>query len=272
MDGYYKNIRGGVLRKVFAKYLDGCTPREISKSLNISIYETNRILRDKSLVERKIIPSSLFEIVQEEISKRSKQPNKKYPLVGILFCGKCGAPMVGKKRKYKERTYHQYICKTYADHGRKACPQENQKGKELEGLLLEDLRSQFADARKKVENSGLKASLKVLEVEHKIVDDQIKDLKEKTLQAFINQDLMEADQFEYVMTTLKRKVAELKKKRKAIEEEINSIKSDKDYEMAPFLDLLFGENAEEELSSIFSFFVEKVIVTGKAIDVFYKFN
>lgn len=81
-------------------------------------YRPNRSLKDQILLEsdhETIIHKEEFEKTQQMIRKRSNAHSSKaltsdYPFSGVLICGRCGAPMTGRKIKRSREKYYSYRC------------------------------------------------------------------------------------------------------------------------------------------------------------------
>ncbi len=153
-----------VVLEIFTRYDNGATMKEIRDYLNDTGVTTVRgkaidlnfvaaILHNrKFLGEYKyreivipngipaIVPQDLFDRVQNKLTKNKKAPARRkaeddYLLTTKLFCGTCGAMMVGESgtSSTAERKYHYYRCVNTKKH--KTC---NAKHKSVKKLPLEN--------------------------------------------------------------------------------------------------------------------------------------
>ncbi len=129
-----------IVHEIFTRYADGETVAQITTSLNTrglvssrkkafnknslhSMLKNRRYIGEykyKDVVHPDTIPpiisKELFALVQEQLEKNKKAPAKKkaiveYLLTTKLFCGKCGAFMVGESgTSGTGRMYHYYKC------------------------------------------------------------------------------------------------------------------------------------------------------------------
>lgn len=89
-----------------------------------------------------IISKELFGSVQEKVAKNKKAPARSkgkvdYLLTQKLFCGHCGAPMVGESgRSVGGKTYYYYTCTTHKR--QHTCPKKAVPKEWLEELVAND--------------------------------------------------------------------------------------------------------------------------------------
>ena len=88
-----------------------------------------------------IVPKDLFDRVQERLAKNKKAPARKkardeeYLLTAKLFCGKCGASMIGESGTSHSGTVHRYYkCATAKK--RKGCDKKSVKKEWIEELVV----------------------------------------------------------------------------------------------------------------------------------------
>lgn len=158
-------IESLVVKKVFAWYSEGVTMVEIIRRVNAAGYKPRknrefsinsfyRMLRNRRYLGEyslhgieypdiypPLIDETTFNEVQKriKINKTYKKPSTDetcYRLQGKVFCGMCGAPMVGECGRGKTGTvYHYYTC---ADRKRKhSCKKKNEKKDFLEWYVAE---------------------------------------------------------------------------------------------------------------------------------------
>ena len=139
-----------IVKLIFQKYADGETLFDIINYLNASGYKTSKgnsygksslakmlrnekyigtyvykdIIRDEDVIPA-IIDKKTFAKVQDMLDTNKRKPAGSwtftdYSLTGKLFCGKCGAPMVGKAGTSKNgERYSYYSCSNH--HTNKSC-------------------------------------------------------------------------------------------------------------------------------------------------------
>jgi DNA invertase Pin-like site-specific DNA recombinase len=132
--------------ETFQRYADGATLTEIVRWLNdcgvknyrgfaVGIDTVNRMLRNRSYIGEyhydthvipggvpAIVPDALFEQMQERLTKNRKAPAHKkaeeeYLLTTKLFCGRCGAFMVGESGASGTGKVHRYYKCAVAKRG-----------------------------------------------------------------------------------------------------------------------------------------------------------
>ena len=138
---YYEKdeICAPIVEQIFEMYADGYKIKEIVDYLakhNIKTYKNGkmpinivqRMLSNRRYIgeykfQKTVVPNGipaiidkdLFEHVQELLARNKKAPARKkaeeeYLLTLRLFCGKCGAHMVGESGKGTSRIYRYYKC------------------------------------------------------------------------------------------------------------------------------------------------------------------
>lgn len=84
----------------------------VYRILKNPIYKGERIFKGESYICPKIIDDNIFDSVQDILSKRKNSKNTTnkyfYLLKGLIYCGKCGSRMYGRKRA--DLSDNQYIC------------------------------------------------------------------------------------------------------------------------------------------------------------------
>ncbi|MDL2220312.1 recombinase family protein, partial [Eubacteriales bacterium OttesenSCG-928-N14] len=157
-------VSAPVVHEIFQCYADGETVTAITDSLNqrgvrssrnatfnknslhkmlknrkyIGEYQYRDIVHENAIPA--IIEQNLFDKVQQRLARNRKAPampkaKAEYLLTTKLFCGLCGAFMVGESGTSKtERTYHYYKCAN-AKRGR-ACKKKTVKKEWIEHLVV----------------------------------------------------------------------------------------------------------------------------------------
>ena len=132
------------------------------RSKSISIDTVNRMLKNRSYIGEyhydthvipggvpAIVPDSLFEKVQERLKKNKKAPARHkaeddYILTTKLFCGLCGALMLGESgHSSTKKVHHYYKCATAKKHN--ACKKKTVKKVWIEDLVVEQAMLLLAD-------------------------------------------------------------------------------------------------------------------------------
>lgn len=157
-----------IVRFVFRSYADGMTKTEIAKECNRRGWRTKTgrpftvnsfaimlknptyigtyTFKDEITVEGAIpaiVDGATFEKVGTMLERNRRAPGRakakeEYQLQGKVFCGYCGAPMVGESgRGRRGATYHYYACATR----KKAhtCQKKNEKKDFLEWYVVEQI-------------------------------------------------------------------------------------------------------------------------------------
>lgn len=152
-----------VVQKIFEMYDQDYKLIEIARTLNEMGYRTSRnvpfnkgsfhtILKNKKYIGiydhagvtiedgvPAIIDKELFERVQIKMEKTKKAPgayksNVEYLLSTKIFCGLCGANMVGESGAGRSKNYHYYKCVTRKR--LKTCEKKNIKKEWIEDLVV----------------------------------------------------------------------------------------------------------------------------------------
>ena len=154
-----------VVMEAFQWYDEGRTMKEIAELLNeksvrtyrnlpMSINSVTRLLQNRKYIGEyryrdiihpegipAIVPKDLFERVQERMKKNHRAPARhkaedSYLLTTKLFCGKCGAFMVGESGTSREgKVHHYYKCVTAKR--RKGCNKKTVKKEWIENLVVD---------------------------------------------------------------------------------------------------------------------------------------
>ena len=200
-----------VVQEIFALYADGVTVKEICDMMNERGIRTqynnpfnknslHRMLKNRRYIGEyiyrdtvipggipAIIPVELFDRVQERLEKNKKAPAREkaevnYLLTTKLYCGKCGAFMVGESGTSRTGVVHYYYKCVNAKRGKTCDKKTVQKGwiesfvvdytmkttladnviermadavmelQQGENTVLPALKNQLKDTRKSVEN------------------------------------------------------------------------------------------------------------------------
>ncbi|MCK9478677.1 MAG: recombinase family protein [Firmicutes bacterium] len=168
-----------IVQEIYTRYADGETVTEITNSLNvrglksstgsefnksslhhilknrryIGEYHYNGIIHPDSIPP--IVSQELFDKVQERNARNKKAPAMKkakadYILTTKLFCGKCGALMVGESGTgYSGNTHHYYKCANAKKY--RSCKKKSVKKDYIEHLVVAETKS-FIFKKKVIEH------------------------------------------------------------------------------------------------------------------------
>ena len=166
-DQYFRidPLTAPVVLEAFQWYDEGRTMKEIADLLNekgvrtyrnlpMSINSVTRLLQNRKYIGEyryrdiihpegipAIVPKDLFERVQERMKKNHRAPARhkaedSYLLTTKLFCGKCGAFMVGESgTSHDGQVHHYYKCVTAKR--RKGCDKKTVKKEWIENLVVD---------------------------------------------------------------------------------------------------------------------------------------
>lgn len=113
-------------------------PRMLSNEKYKGVYTYKDVIRDADGMPR-IVSDELFDRCQERLKTNKRRPHKDwdytdYILTGKLFCGKCGAPMVGKAGYGRHGgKYNYYVCSNQIKH---ACDKKPVRRDDTEETVL----------------------------------------------------------------------------------------------------------------------------------------
>ena len=103
------------------KFTRNSFPRMLSNEKYKGVYTYKDVIRDVDGMPR-IVSDELFNRCQERLKTNKRRPHKDwdyadYILTDKLFCGKCGAPMVGKSGYGRHGgKYNYYVCSSQIKH------------------------------------------------------------------------------------------------------------------------------------------------------------
>jgi hypothetical protein len=159
--------------EAFQRYADGCKFTDLVEWLNASgirsyrnlpirIHAMHRMMKNRNYIGEyrhgvhtipggvpAIVPVELFEKVQERLAKNKKAPARHkaeddYLLTTRLFCGLCGAYMVGESGHGKSGiVHHYYKCATAKKH--RACKKKTVKKRWIEDIVIAQALRLLAD-------------------------------------------------------------------------------------------------------------------------------
>lgn len=165
-----------VAREVFRRYSDGESPSAIAEDLNrrgirtprgykftLSSFEhmlVNSAYIGKYTFAGQVIDGAADRLIDDDVFRRScerRQKNKRAPaaekaveryhLQGKIFCGHCGAPMIGESGRSHTGAIHQYY--TCASRKKKhTCKKKNEKKGFIEWYVVEQTVRYILDPRR----------------------------------------------------------------------------------------------------------------------------
>lgn len=284
--GYYYDRNDGILhvdeeqaeqvRNAYKLYLDGYSCDKISKMLGFKGERiVIQILKRKSnigLIEYKgnvykglhepIVAESLFWEVQEMIKKRSTNSHisNDHILTGLCYCGICGARM----RYQKWGKYHKLVCYSQYKHKEYMRKSDHCTNKKLKAVFVE----------KEVEDSFKMFSIDISgKTAHKIdkskvILQTISATKEKIKKMYEIYFLHSSDNLlemineeEGKLKSLENELLEERKKAKTnTSDTVERIKRMSD---------VWEKLDEKEKNKILKDCVEKVVITGEDIDIYF---
>ena len=147
-----------------------------------------------------------------------------YLLSGIIRCGNCGGPMIGKVGSaYKGRRYRNYWC-SKAVQSRAACPTYNgHSAPKLERAILEYL-GEFSDPARVRElvAEGQQRNLKAAEAELGRVDRRINHLEREFLKHLdlLNRGILNEEEFTKANEAKRQEIEQLRSRKADLDEEV----------------------------------------------------
>lgn len=98
-----------------------------------------------------IISREMFEKVQavgKGVSRGKTDKEKKiHPLSGLLICADCGKKLKYKSAGSRKTACNCYQCRTYTDLGKKYCTSHSISEKQIEDIVLQDIRSMLGEVK-----------------------------------------------------------------------------------------------------------------------------
>ena len=119
-------------------------------ALLTNVTYTGRVKFEGKLIDgehQRIIDDDMFDQVQERLKRNGKKGersvrNKHSALLkGLVECGSCGAPMIHTYAQKKNTRYRYYICAKAHGRGWNKCETRSVSAPELEGAVIQNLRS-----------------------------------------------------------------------------------------------------------------------------------
>ena len=298
------------IERIYDMYLRGYSPNQIAEELNsIGMHHkygkwnrtvVKRALERKTylgLIEHKgktyqglhepIISQDTFDAVQRAIKDRASaftdaQQGKHISsyLGGLLYCAQCGAKY-GKYTKYQHnkasgRTYVYYICNSKHKRTSYLIKDPNCKNKTwnmnaLDELVFDEIRKLSIDPEYLKTIKGTKAT----DNRPKIIDKKIDELDNQLSKLL---ELYSMDGMDYEV--LQDKINELNtnklllsmEKTKILKEQENALSRDDAIKLLGSFEHVLETGTFEEIRAIITALIEKIVIDGEDITIFWKFK
>jgi site-specific DNA recombinase len=226
-----------------------------------------------------IIEREMFFKAQSILSSRNVGQtfkHVKYPLTGLLKCGKCGEGMVCQKRSNGKKEYRYYICKTYHKFGRAACSQANINAEKIENLIVDYLKEKIKKLNINNNNFINKIELAIQSEENikneiNLLNKKIEKINKDTLNLIKISDQLTPEQFSYSNEQLKKELKGLIDKKQYLEEQLLEINNHNEYENIKIKINSFlneGEFNHDLLRDYFTHLLQKVVVNGEDLKIY----
>ena len=294
------------IRFIFQKYLEGWTQVRILNYLNEHQYKTaigkpfsrssfNAILRNRIYIGQytwkdipfpkgsvpAIISTADFEKVQGYIALRKTRlaaPSAIYALTGKLFCGHCGAAMVGTSGTSQTGTRHYYYTCLNKQH-RKQCTAKNIRRDDLEKLILQKTVTLLNN--KEAVSLIVNQAIKVMQqdqqndVELENICAQIIDISNRL------KNCMDAVDKGLATTSIVQRIEDYEKQLSALKDAKIAAERKKDAlhltadHIKFFLQELiagYGKKANQYRNDLFSAFIRQIIVYDDYIEIRYNYK
>ncbi len=232
-----------------------------------------------------LVDKHTFDVVQRLMSKRSPamiHPQSlisDYLLSGIVFCGKCGAKMIGASAKSGE--HHYYSCHNYMKRGIHVCDMRAVNRKELETLVVDRLKTLVLTEKNMKEVFDM-----VLEmINHnkanhdkslKSIDDQLKGLRDRLGKLYnsLETGRIEIEHLAPRIKELKAQIDSLEAKRSEITGESQSTAQmpfdlNALYEFAKDLIQIMKDGTLMEQKAILRSFIKRIIISPPDVTLEY---
>jgi site-specific DNA recombinase len=232
-----------------------------------------------------IIDKQTFDIVQNIMAKRSpaiihpRAVASDYLLSGLVYCGKCGAKMIGASAKSGQN--HYYSCQNYLKRGKDVCDMKMFNRDALERIVIERLKTLVLTEKNLMEIFNI-ALDEINNNKHrnerdlKAVDGQLHGLRERIGKLYnsLGTGKLEIDHIAPRLKELKTQIDALETKRNEV---INEIKNPKTLPFnlktlnayAQDLSDLLQNSSIMEQKAILRSFVKKIIVNRPDVKLDY---
>lgn len=204
----------------------------VYRILTNPIYKGERLYKGDIYKSPVIIEPNIFDSIQDLLKKRKNTKNTTnkyfYLLKGIIYCGKCGSRMYGRKRE--DLSDNQYICSSQRFKG-EFCGNRGINITKIEAIVVEsiiNLPKHYEDyIVRSYSDDSINNGLKSIE-ELKLVKSSIEDEAKKLVELFTSSNLTNKNQ---VIESLNQKNSDIEKLNNKISEIENSLvdkKNDED--------------------------------------------
>ena len=193
----------------------GAKPKYMTKSSIHNILKNRRYIGEYSYGDTvvpdgvpAIVPRNTFDLVQKRMEKNKHKPaaakaDEEYTLTGKIFCGKCGATMIGVSGTSKSgKVHHYYKCNNVM---KKSCDKKTVKKDWIEGQIValareivfrDEIIDHLADAcvkLQKSENTAIPVLKKRIEDIEKRIRNLLNAIEEGMMNASAKQRLDELE-------------------------------------------------------------------------------
>lgn len=270
----------GMSRHDIVEYLDmeGITKRYGSKwrPEDITI-----IVKDSEYVDLGIFTQNEHDLMLRILKRRQRGPNSKYPLAGLLFCKKCGSPMIGWGRKTKKGVLRPlYVCDNYRKNGRKACSQKNLLQVELEQEIYNQLRETVLEwmEQEKKNNPDLNCTAEVVaraKEKFDYADEELQKLNDLSLRIYWDKDSLTENQFNYMIKQLTKEIREKEEERESLYLQYRLVEEKyRQNDIQRYIDELLNLDLSntEKAVAVFNIFIDSVWVNDSDVTIKYRFE
>lgn len=298
------------VREAFELILENMSPRRIAKIFNEKGYKTKfgtwsgdrvrYVLKSPLYVGRvkyageyfdgiheAIVSEETFEDAQKILEKRFEEVKTNRNagkattyLGGFLICGRCGAKytkqlQLSKRSDGSYYRYHYFVCnsrnKKRAESVRDPhCKNKNWNIEKLTNIIFDEIRKLSLDPNyfEEVRDDSIQEDKRsILEAEIEKIDAQLS----RVMDLYILENIP--------LQTLEAKTNELNEQRLKLEEELESLEEEKSEKLSKeeaedliqsFDDIIKRANFEE-IRSVLSALIEKIILDGEDIEIHWRF-
>ena len=233
-----------------------------------------------------IIDRELFEKAQLKFNENEfKLKNSgafnsaRHPLTGIMFCAKCGKPMMCQKRTNTRADgtklhYRYYVCSTYHKKGRHICDQANVKADDVEETIYEEIKLEAEKIKAKIDEvvknklEGNNSKEKEIEASIANIEMKMNECKEGLKNLYKNIKKFSTDMFDEMNESFTQELEDLRTQKESLEESLSSINNHKSVIDFEKMYKEYIESKIDDLASLrhsFHQWIDKVIIEDKVI-------
>lgn len=234
-----------------------------------------------------IVPKETFDSIQTLLfsrrreSRHPREINSLYRLSGLVFCGKCGAKMIG--RSAKSGKYHYYACHNYSKCGKSICDMKQINKEQIEKLVINRLKTHVLTEKnlKSLLNiiiDETKQSKRVLEQQLITINKQIEKTNARLGKLYdsLETGRLDVEDLAPRIKELRMQIEELQtQKRQKLEKSEDSQHIPIDYgmlkEYVNDLNELLAKGSLMEQKAFLRSFIKKIIVNHPDVTIEYTF-